>query len=245
MFGLRVRAWGQRTERGQRMISTTCRNCGRSLETGVGFCPGCGTRTDVQSPNGGSAVQTDAGHAAPTQPVPIGTTQQLHTAPPSGGTNTRNIALMAGGLLMTIILAGVAALVWPSGASGEIIADAPIGPAGGTLPLQGGGEVDVPEGAVNKTERVVVRRTVVRERVVFPGGAVFQPGTLPLFIFGPDLNFNRPITIILPLSALATGARIFVLQNGQLRLVTLVPNLGGFVRIAVVGFQGGMLVVRA
>lgn len=204
-------------------------------------------------------MTTGADHAsgAPTQPVQLAAAPaQAYTqpvmvpvaapqaAPAKDGANARNVALAAGGIFMAIILAAVAALMWPSNAAGEIVADAPIGPAGGTIPLQGGGEVEVPKDAVSKTERVVVRRTVVRDRVIFPGGAVFQPGTLPIFIFGPNLNFNRPVTIILPLSARATGARIFVLQNGQLRFITLVPNQGGFVRIAVMGFQDGLLVVR-
>jgi hypothetical protein len=159
------------------------------------------------------------------------------------GLTPGQIKLFAGMGIAALLLAALTAFFWPS-SQGDLIADASIGPAGGTIPMADGGKIEVPEGAVNKAEQVVVRKTVIHKRVTI-GGVAYNPGDLPIWWFGPNLNFLRPVVIILPLSPNAVAARIFVIDNGRIRLITVVANRGGFVRVSVIGFRNGVLVVQA
>lgn len=210
----------------------------------MSYCPSCGAgqtpqSTETQSQQSSASAQPVV-YLPTSQPVPA-------PVPARSGFTQFQWKALALSALIALTLGVVTAFLWPAD-KGEIVADTSIGPAGGTIPMSDGGRIEVPQGAVRSNERVTVRRTVIREtvRVAGPDGVplVYQPGQLPLYVFEPAISFLRPVTVILPLSPNAVAARIFVYQNGQLRLVTVVPSQGRFVRIAVTGFSNGLLVVQ-
>lgn len=120
---------------------------------------------------------------------------------------------------------------------GVVVASQRAGPAGATVRFQGG-EVRIPAGALAGSTRIVVRRTVVAERVrVRPPGGVFQvynPGELVAYVFEPAaLDFLRPVTLIFRLDERDGDAAAFARVGGATLL------LGGKVDI-----QRGTLAVE-
>jgi len=248
-------------------MTATCRICGQPVAAGNTFCGSCGAR----APDGGAqTVQTvtqtvvpesPATQAVMSQTAPITTPVAARAYPaavpiqaptPSAppGTIPGLGRWLAGSAIVGVIalIAGAVMFLSPGKASGELVAASPITAAGGKIPIAGGGQIDVPKDAVAKTERVTVRRTVVRDRVVIPQmdgqpSAVFAAGTLPLFLFGPNLTFLRPVTIVLTVGPRTIAVRFFVIRNGRLTLLTVIPARGGIVRLTVNGFQNGLLVI--
>lgn len=145
--------------------------------------------------------------------------------------------VVAAGAFLIGIAAAALSRADPEGA---IVASQRVGQAGGTVRFQGG-EIRIPSGALSTPQRIVVRRTVVDDRVrVRPPGRAFQvydPGELVAYVFEPaDLEFIRPVTILFRLGArdgdAATFARVretTLLLGGEVdaarRTVTVqVPN---------------------
>lgn len=242
------------------MSTTLCRSCSQPLAAGQHFCASCGARV-LESQSVAATGATDqlgqgpppAYHAPPiASPAAYPTAQSYQPTqgwsaptppPPRAGATPGQLKALAAVIAAAVILAVLAVFMWPAD-QGDLVADASIGPAGGTIPMADGGKIEVPKDAVKETKRIVVHKTVVRSQTSI-GGVAYPPGTLPLWTFGPDITFLRPVTIVLRLSPNAVAARIFVIDNGRLRLVALVTNPGGFASVVVTGFQNGRLVVRA
>lgn len=129
----------------------------------------------------------------------------------------------------------------------RIVAQMQVGPAGGTVPFENGGKVEIPAGALEKPREIVVYRTIVeRETALTPRGAtaavVFPAGTLAVYTFGPfELDFLQPVTIAIPVPAGLVG-QVFVFANGQFRFVTG-QVVGDTVVIQVRGFGNGFLLL--
>ena len=133
--------------------------------------------------------------------------------------------------------------MWPASA-GELVADSSVGPAGGTVPFSDGGKLEIPDGAVKQNQRFTVRKTANRDPARI-GGMLYPAGSLPVYLFSPlTINFGRAVTVILPLPAGAIAGRIYVISDGRLTLIAVLPNEDGSVSISVIGFNGGRLVVR-
>lgn len=172
-----------------------------------------------QDPTQQYAAQPAVSHVPPTwAPAGSPTDKTL-------GMSKKQIGIMSGitALVMVVAIAGaVLSAPAPVEPAGDLVGQMPFGPEGGTGTFDNGqGKVDVPKGALSKPETIVVRRTVVRDRVTAQGptGAplIFPPGALIAYTFGPiTLVLNRPITITLRLPAGQAGL-IFVTANGQIR----------------------------
>jgi len=241
------------------MTTAACRVCGNHVPAGNTFCGSCGARTDDSGQTVQTVTQPVVVPAAPVPETPAAAAVVNQTAPlttpvtpaatdgakpAAGPKQLRWLAL----LLLVPLIAGAVAFLKPAKASGEIVADTSLTAAGGKFQFAGGGEMDVPKDAVSTPEHVVVRKTFVRDRVVIPTlngvpSTVFGAGTLPLYIFSPNITFLRPVVIILTVSPRAIAVRIFVVQNGAIRLLTVIPARGGIVRITITGFQNGLLVI--
>jgi len=229
-------------------MTQTCRGCGQPLAAGVSFCPNCGVRAD----GNGSAVQTMTQPVtvtqAPVQPVaqtaPI-TAPAQPVPPPAAANNNKVLTWVAGGVAALMIAGAAAFALRPTPAQGDVVAQGPIGPAGGSLSFDNGGKVQVPPGALKDTKEITVRRTYVN-RTVNVGSTVYPPGTFPMYVFGPlGLTFGVPITIILPLPAGAIAGRIYIFRNGQLVYIATRPNQGNTVVITLTGFTGGLVIPAA
>jgi len=230
-------------------MTQTCRGCGQPLAAGVAFCPNCGVRAEsngsaaptVTQPVMTQPVQT----VAQTQPVVQQATVPMTAAAPAAAAaanKNRLYTWVAGGVAALMVLGAAAFALRPAPAQGDIVAQGPIGPSGGSLSFDNGGKVQVPPGALKETKQITVRRTYVDKSVTL-GSTVFPPGTFPLYIFGPvGLVFGVPVTIILPLPAGAIAGRIYIFRNGQLVYVGTRPNRGNTVTIVVTGFAGGLVV---
>lgn len=232
------------------MSTIMCTGCGMPIPAGKAFCTNCGTR---------APGATDPGVSDPTRPTPV--TQPSPTQPheqarptpayPStqpipayettgGRSQWRTIGIAA---LLAIIVGAVAAFMWPASA-GEVVADATVGPAGGTIPFSDGGEMRIPEGAVKTPQKFTVRKTTTREPARI-GGMTYPAGSLPLYLFSPaTISFGDAVVVILPLPPGAVAGRIYVISGGRLTLIAVRPAEDGTVRISVIGFSGGRLVVR-
>lgn len=203
-------------------VLTMCRGCGAPIAEGAPFCSRCGVST-------GTAPQP----AYERQP------EQDRSLP------LKALAIAAGVALLIGAVAGFANAKDPA-PKGRIVAQMPVGPAGGTVPFDGGGKVEVPPGAVSQETPITVYKTVVTEEVsVAPadGGSpiLFPAGTLPIYVFGPfDLVFAVPVTIVIPLPPGLTG-RIFFLTSGNLQFVAA-RIVGNTAVVTVRGFGPGGLV---
>lgn len=148
------------------------------------------------------------------------------------------LAVAAGAFLIGI---AAAALVRDEPA-GLVAASQRAGPAGATIRFQGG-EVRIPSGALANTTRIVVRRTVVAERVrVRPPGGTFQiynPGELVAYVFEPaELDFLRPVTLIFRLSERDGDAATFArVGDATLLLGGKVDRARGTVAVEVSDFR--------
>lgn len=118
------------------------------------------------------------------------------------------------------LLAGVAlAAVVRSTPTGAVVARATVGPKGGTLLFDGKGILRIPAGALREPVPIVIRRSVVRERLRVrpPDGPlhVIDPNTLVAYTFEPaDATFARPVAITLPLSQERRPGAVFASGNG-------------------------------
>lgn len=223
-----------------------CSECGSKVEEGSHFCPGCGhvlgpptaaprvampvEGTSAVAPTYPVPIQAEPMPVAPVYPMPLPAAQPAadRTVPavPFGATGrwiSRNRWVFLTFVALASLLIGVVAgFVLPARDAGEIVADVPVGPGGASVTFDGQGKLEIPKGAIAKPERIIIRKTVIRERVSAnsPAGIplVFPPGTLAVYIFQPaNLTFTVPVTIILPLPAGAPAGIIFVFANGQLR----------------------------
>lgn len=153
----------------------------------------------------GSDPTIDLGTSAPTAVLPSTVDQQ---------SRSRIVALTflvvaAGAFLVGIAIATTVHEAPP----GVVIASQNAGPSGATIRFDGG-EILIPAGAVSSPARIVVRRTVVPERVQVrpPGGRVkvFAPRELVAYIFEPkEIEFLRPVTLIFRLEESPGGATAF------------------------------------
>jgi hypothetical protein len=119
------------------------------------------------------------------------------------------LALAAGAFLVGI---AVASTMQPEPA-GSVVAAQQVGPSGGTVRFAGG-ELRIPSGALASRTKIVVRRTIVGQRVQVrpPRGAivVFEPGKLVAYGFEPeDVRFRQPAMIIFRLSERASDGAVF------------------------------------
>lgn len=235
------------------MSVMTCAGCGTLVPAGKQFCTNCGTRvqgsTDpsITDPSGPTPVtQPQPTQQQATQPTPA--YQQLQPFPTEpvipvsrpAASHWRIVAIAA---VAAVVVGAVAAFMWPASA-GELVADSSVGPAGGTVPFSDGGKLEIPDGAVKQNQRFTVRKTANREPARI-GGMLYPAGSLPVYLFTPlTINFGRAITLILPLPSGAVAGRIYVISDGRLTLIAVRPNEDGSVRISVIGFNGGRLVVR-
>lgn len=235
------------------MGATTCSSCGMPVAAGKQFCTNCGARVGSASgaptgpaPTGPGPTAPAAAATAPVSPTGPPTaespaTQRLATAGPPAGRSWRAVAIAG---VIALIVGIVAALMWPANA-GELVADAPIGPSGGTIPFDDGGELRVPRGAVDSTQRITVRKTTTREPARV-GTTTYPPGALTIYLFGPlTIDFDRPVVLLFPIPPDADGARIYVIRDGRLTLIAVVRNDDGRARLVVSGFRDGRIVVAS
>jgi hypothetical protein len=232
------------------MMTQTCRGCGQPLAAGVSFCPNCGVRSDGNGTTQQPVITQPVVAQAMPQTAPLTTPLPAAVAPVAAADaaqqkQNRIFTWVASGLAALMILGAAAFALRPAAAQGDIVAQGPIGPDGGSLSFDNGGKVQVPPGAVKETKQITVRRTYVN-RSVTVGSTVYPPGTFPMYIFGPvGLTFGVPITIILPLPAGAIAGRIYVLRNGRLILIATRPNRGNTVTITLTGFRSGLVIPTA
>jgi hypothetical protein len=221
------------------MSLTMCRGCGQPLGAGMDVCTVCGVRS-VSLPPQPQPVPQPVPQAVVTQPVyqPV---QQVPmpvvTAPapvePVKRNENRRLVLMAVSALLVTLIArvGFAAATNDPKPDGELIAQLPVGPEGGSTKFDGDGKIKVPKGAVDKPRTITVRRTVVRDRIraVSPTGTsiVIPAGAQTVYIFGPtNIVFLRPVTIVLPAPPPPAQGLIFVSANGQLTFIPATTNNG-------------------
>ena len=230
------------------MSAMTCTGCGTPVPAGKQFCTNCGTRvqgstdpsiTDPSRPT--PVTQPQATQPTPAyqqvQPFP---TEPVTSASQPAASQWRIVAIAA---VLAIVVGVAAAFMWPASA-GELVADSSVGPAGGTVPFSDGGKLEIPNGAVKQNQRFTVRKTANREPARI-GGMLYPAGSLPVYLFSPlTINFGRAVTVILPLPSGAVAGRIYVISDGRLTLIAVQPNEDGSVRITVIGFNGGRLVVQ-
>jgi hypothetical protein len=119
------------------------------------------------------------------------------------------LAVAAAAFLVGIAMASTL----PREPVGSLLASERAGPAGKTIRFDGG-EIRIPPGALASPTRIIVRQTVVPERVQVrpPGGVVqvFDPGELIAYVFEPtSVEFLRPVTLILRLRDRSGGAATF------------------------------------
>lgn len=230
------------------MSATTCTGCGAPIPAGKQFCTNCGTR--VQGSTDPSITDpsrpTPVTQPQPTQPTPA--YQQVQPFPtepviPPVRQSPSQARILAITAVLALVVGVVAAFMWPASA-GELVADGTVGPAGGSVPFSDGGKLEVPDGAVKQNQRFTVTKTENRKPARI-GGMLYPAGALPVYLFSPlTINFSRAVTVILPLPAGAVAGRIYVISDGRLTLIAVLPNEDGSVRISVIGFSGGRLVVR-
>jgi hypothetical protein len=215
-------------------------------------------------------------YVAPTAPVAVAPVAAASvaaaTAPlaveskKNDGERQRRIVALGTVLSLLLGIGGAFLMTHRADASSELVADAPIGPQGGTIPFNDGGQLQVPQGAVKQPQRVIVRKTIIRERVrvvnnntttgsnVSTGNsrvvnvpAVVQqplPVLIPIYTFFPgNITFLTPAVLTFPLPPGAIAARIFAYVRGRLQLITVLPNQGGFVQLRVLGFRNGIPIV--
>ena len=146
----------------------------------------------------------DMGTPAPTTVLP----------PPSASTRSSVVALAFLAVAAAAFLIGIAiASTIRTTPTGIVVASQRAGPGGATVRFDGG-EIRIPPGALGAPTRIVVRRTVVTERVRVrpPNGSVrvYNPRELVAYVFEPrNIEFLRPITLIFRIKDEAGGATSF------------------------------------
>jgi hypothetical protein len=148
------------------------------------------------------------------------------------------LAVAAGAFLIGIVVASTIRESPP----GTLLASEQVGPSGGAVRFSGG-EIRVPPGALGSPKRLVVRRTVVAERIQvrLPGRPVqvFDPGELVAYIFEPrELEFLRPVTIVFRLRSEAGDATAFArVGTATLLLSGGIDTTRGIVAVEVSDFS--------
>lgn len=163
---------------------------------------------------------------------PLEHTVELPAAPPPRlhpSTWLLFVTVAAAGLLAGIVLA---AFVRPA-PSGSTAARATVGPNGGTLVFDGKGILRIPAGALREAVPIVIRRSVVDERLRVrpPDGPlhVIQPNTLVAYTFEPaEASFTRPVSITLPLQQARRPGAVFSSIEGTVLFLdgTVDPDAG-------------------
>ncbi len=193
------------------------------------------TPADTAPMNEQTAPQSPAMQVFNTPPQPAPTPQW--TPPPMYPQQTKSLTSqpdkmrkIAIGAITALLVGALAHFVAAraNGAPGELAAQLPVGPAGGSTTFGNGGKITVPKGAVSKPETIKVYKRTLPQRVTFnrpTGGTplIFPPGTLVVFAFGPTtLIFQQPVVILLPIPPGQRGV-VFVSANGQ---ITFLPGTG-------------------
>ena len=139
---------------------------------------------------------------------------------------TRRMVLVGVTALVLTLIARVAisAATHEPEPEGEIVAQLPVGPEGGSAEIEGGGKIKVPKGAVDRPQTITVRRTVVRDRIravsPFGGSIIIPAGAQTVYIFGPtSIVFLRPVTIVLPAPPPPAQGIVFISANGQITFI--------------------------
>jgi hypothetical protein len=174
-----------------------------------------------------------------------------HTLELRGGTP----AALPPGLWLVFLLVAAAALLVGIGvaaatrptAPGSVIARATVGPDGATIAFSGKGRLRIPDGALSRATRIVVRRSVVPERlrVQPPQGPVyvFEARQLVAYTFAPaQVVFARPVTIVLPLDQTKRNATALVVVDKTILFLggNVDPNAGTVtLTVSDFRFQGG------
>jgi hypothetical protein len=153
----------------------------------------------------GSDPTIDMGTSAPTAVLPSTTDRRSR----SRIVGLTFLVVAAAAFLLGIAIASTVHETPP----GVVVASQNAGPSGATIRFDGG-EIRVPAGAVSSPTRIVVRRTVIAERVQVrpPTGPVrtFAPRELVAYVFEPkDVTFLRPVTLIFRLHEAPGGATAF------------------------------------
>ncbi len=237
------------------MSATSCPSCGGPVRAGLAFCPTCGVRVGESpstpptppAPESQPPVQQQpvviqgfqpAGTAYPsapptqplesTQPAPV---QQYvppaYQPPADTRRNETRRMVLAGAMALIAVLVVRVVMAANAEPEGELVAQLPVGPEGGSAEFSDGGKINVPKGALTKRETITVRRAVMPRqiRAVSPfdnSPLVIPPGTVFVYILGPtDIVLQLPVTLILPVPASNTQGLVFVSANGQ---VTFVPG---------------------
>ena len=103
--------------------------------------------------------------------------------------------------------------------SDEMLAEADIGPAGGTVRFDGG-HVVFPTDAVGRQVHIVIRGSRVDDRlqVKIPGEPlVVEPGELMAYAFEPsNLTFQRPVEITLRLPEGTRNGSVFARRGDEI-----------------------------
>jgi hypothetical protein len=149
-------------------------------------------------------------------------TTQLERPPPT--VRGSQIALIFVAVAAASFLVGLAlASGTRSGSTDASIATREIGPAGGTIRFDGG-QVRVPEGAVDEVVRFVVRRGTVDDRIRVDAAdspIVFEPGKLTAYRFEPeDVTFRKPVELLFRLPVGARNGTVFARRGTTIVLLS-------------------------
>lgn len=134
---------------------------------------------------------------------------------------------------VAFIAGAVAAAATRTEDDGRVVAQAEIGPGGGTLRFGSVGQLRIPPRSLTGRHRFTVRRTVIGERlrVHAPEGTlhVFEPNELAAYSFAPrDVTFARPASVVLPLEEPERNGAAFAAANGTVLFLdgTVDPDAG-------------------
>ena len=160
--------------------------------------------------------------APPTAPVATSDeTTYLRSQPSSFGPSQLALTFLA--VSLATFLVGIALGVGTRQKADEtVIASASIGSRGGTVRFQGG-EVRFPRRAVERKIRVIIRRSVVSDRIRVEGSEqlVFQPGRLVAYRFEPsDVTFQRDVELTFRLPEGAENGTVFARRESTVVLLS-------------------------
>ncbi len=160
----------------------------------------------------------------PDEPAPVVAASEAHTTQlpiAQRSFATQQIALVFCAVAAASFLLGIAIATSTRPKSDQtVVASEDVGPSGKTVRFDGG-EVRIPDGAVTRNVRIVVRRSTVTDRIRVEGAGVVQPGSLVAYSFEPtDLTFREPVEITFRLSGGARNAAVFARRDSTVVLLT-------------------------